>query len=227
VAQGNLPEALKNYRTVSPLPAAWRRPTPTTTAGSATCRWLMEKSAIHKFSDWPNREVPRLGAGVYTIWHKDGRFIYVGMSGRGITAATIPRNSPHGLYTRMHSHWTGRRSGDQFSVYVADRFVLPTLNPDDIASIVRGGHERDALVRIEVPRFCQPSRHHTGVAHTATVSSAPSATCCQSSRAPPNGSIRRGWLRTESGRQRKQGVQTGKGCPESGQRKPASHALMA
>jgi hypothetical protein len=107
----------------------------------------LAEGKAHKFSDWPNPEVPRFGAGVYTIWHKDGRFIYVGMSGKGITAATIPRNSPHGLYTRLHSHWAGRRSGDQFCVYVADRLVLPTLNQDDIASIACGHHEMDALVR--------------------------------------------------------------------------------
>jgi hypothetical protein len=100
-----------------------------------------------RFSDWPNIEVPRFGAGVYTIWHKDGRFIYVGMSGRGITRAAKPRNSPLGLYTRLHNHWGGRRSGDQFCVYIADRFVLPTLNRDDVAAIAPGRHEMDAFVR--------------------------------------------------------------------------------
>jgi hypothetical protein len=107
----------------------------------------LSEGNAHRFSDWPNPEVPRFGAGVYTIWHRDGRFIYVGMSGRGITAATPPRNSPHGLYTRLHSHWGGRRSGDQFCIYVADRFVLPTLSREDIASIASGRHEMDALVR--------------------------------------------------------------------------------
>jgi hypothetical protein len=37
---------------------------------------------LHLFSHWPNPAVPKFGAGVYTIWHKDGRFIYVGMSER-------------------------------------------------------------------------------------------------------------------------------------------------
>jgi hypothetical protein len=101
----------------------------------------------YRFSEWPDPDVPRFGAGVYTIWHTDGRFIYVGMSGRGITADTIPRNSPHGLYTRLHSHWSGRRSGDQFCVYVADRFVLPALSQEDIAAIASGRHELDAFVR--------------------------------------------------------------------------------
>jgi hypothetical protein len=85
------------------------------------------------FANWPDPAVPTFGAGVYTVWHKDGRLIYVGMSGRGITAGTIQRNTPQGIYTRLHSHASGRRSGDQFCVYVADRLVLPMLSQDDIA----------------------------------------------------------------------------------------------
>jgi hypothetical protein len=99
------------------------------------------------FANWPDPAVPTFGAGVYTIWHKDGRFIYVGMSGRGITAGTIQRNTPQGIYTRLHSHASGRRSGDQFCVYVADRLVLPTLSQEDITAIGSGRHQMDAFVR--------------------------------------------------------------------------------
>jgi hypothetical protein len=99
------------------------------------------------FSEWPNPTVPTFGAGVYAIWHNDGRFIYVGMSGRGITAETVHRNTPQGIYTRLQSHASGRRSGDQFCVYVADRLVLPILSSDDIASIASGRHQMDAFVR--------------------------------------------------------------------------------
>jgi hypothetical protein len=103
--------------------------------------------AAHPFSGWPNPSVPTFGAGVYTIWHTDGRFIYVGMSGRGITIDTERRPKPHGIYTRLHSHAGGRRSGDQFCVYVADRLVLPTLSAEEIASIALGRHTMDAFVR--------------------------------------------------------------------------------
>jgi hypothetical protein len=101
----------------------------------------------YSFADWPNRNVPRFGAGVYTIWRADGRFIYVGMSGRGITGQTAIRNSPLGLYTRLASHASGRRSGDQFCVYVADRLVLQALSQADIAAISSGEHQMDAFVR--------------------------------------------------------------------------------
>ena len=97
---------------------------------------------IYRFADWPNPSVPVFGAGVYTIWHSDGRFIYVGMSGRGMTPDTKRRNTPQGIYTRLKSHSSGRRSGDQFCVYVADRLVLPSLSQEDIASIASG---REAL----------------------------------------------------------------------------------
>jgi hypothetical protein len=52
----------------------------------------------YSFADWPNPAVSVFGAGVYTVWHNDGRFIYVGMSGRGMTAETIRRNTPQGIY---------------------------------------------------------------------------------------------------------------------------------
>ena len=81
------------------------------------------------------------------IWHNDGRFIYVGMSGRGITADTIHRNTPQGIYTCLQSHASGRRSGDQFCVYVADRLVLPSLSQDDIVAIASGRHQMDVFVR--------------------------------------------------------------------------------
>jgi hypothetical protein len=105
------------------------------------------RGTTHSFASWPNPSVPAFGAGVYTIWHNDGRFIYVGMSGRGITADTARRNTPQGIYTRLQSHASGRRSGDQFCVYVADRLVLPTLAQEDITAIASGRHQMDAFVR--------------------------------------------------------------------------------
>src|SRR5215471_5620178 len=52
-------------------------------------------------------------------------------------------NTPFGLYTRLHSHASGRRSGDQFCVYVADRLVLPSLSQEEIASIASARHQMD------------------------------------------------------------------------------------
>ena len=108
----------------------------------------LSSGPAYSFAAWPNPAVPVFGAGVYTIWHNDGRrFVYVGMSGRGITAETTRRNTPQGIYTRLQSHASGRRSGDQFYVYVADRLVLPTLAQEDITAIASGRHQMDAFVR--------------------------------------------------------------------------------
>jgi len=106
----------------------------------------LSRGPVYLFADWPNIAVSTFGAGVYTIWHSDGRFIYVGMSGRGITTETIRRNTPQGIYTRLQSHASGRRSGDQFCVYVADRLGLPALSEDDITAIASGRHQMDAFV---------------------------------------------------------------------------------
>src|SRR5690348_7801599 len=94
------------------------------------------------FADWPSDQVPRRAAGVYTIWRKD-EFIYVGMSGRGAQredfVAEVGRASQaKGLWTRLNSHASGRRAGDQFNVYVCDRFIVPVLTPDQQCRIGQG-----------------------------------------------------------------------------------------
>src|SRR5262245_47671871 len=96
----------------------------------------LESGPLYLFRDWPNRNIPQVAAGVYTIWRGDS-LIYVGMAGRGLTSEQIDtfradsaRNK--GLFSRLGSHAAGRRSGDQFCVYVADRLVLPTLSPQSI-----------------------------------------------------------------------------------------------
>jgi hypothetical protein len=102
------------------------------------------------FSAWPDSRVPRVAAGVYTVW-RDEQFIYVGMAGRGLDErgmlAHALNGARKGLADRLNSHASGRRSGDQFCVYVADRIVLPALTPDEIALISRGELSLDAKVR--------------------------------------------------------------------------------
>jgi hypothetical protein len=110
----------------------------------------LQGGQLYSFRDWPNRAVPQLAAGVYTIWRED-ELIYVGMAGRSLTADHIAAGQAKakqgGLFSRLGSHASGRRSGDQFCVYVADRLVLPSLTPDEIAAIGSGRHSLDALVR--------------------------------------------------------------------------------
>ena len=110
----------------------------------------LENGHPHRFADWPNPAVPKASAGVYTIW--DGRqFIYVGMAGRGMNA--IPDEAPDdprkakGLWTRLNSHASGRRSGDQFCVYICDRFVVPALTPGELSRLAEGQLRLDESTR--------------------------------------------------------------------------------
>jgi hypothetical protein len=111
----------------------------------------LESGPVYYFRDWPNPLVPQISAGVYTIWQEDS-FIYVGMAGRSLSAEDITkhRNNPSkaiGLFSRLNMHALGRRSGDQFCVYVSDRLVLPRLSPAEISSIAAGKLRLDNLVK--------------------------------------------------------------------------------
>lgn len=106
---------------------------------------------VYLFREWPNPTVPKVAAGVYTIW-RGSELIYTGMSGRGLTKEAISLHreaglKSRGLYSRLSSHWAGRRSGDQFCVYVADRLVLQTLTGGEIEEIAAGRLSMDKLVR--------------------------------------------------------------------------------
>lgn len=115
----------------------------------------LPKGRTYRFCDWPNSAVPPVAAGVYTIWHGDA-FLYVGMAGRSLTAERAAAGRPtkrSGLFSRLGSHAGGRRSGDQFCVYVADRLVLPTLSNEDLAAISNGKRSLDALVRTYIHTY--------------------------------------------------------------------------
>jgi hypothetical protein len=101
----------------------------------------LREGASHPFSAFRTLGdiVPAVGAGAYTIWDEAGSLVYVGIAGR----------NPHGtgLASRLRSHASGRRSGDQFCVYVADHYVLPELTRKEIADIRDSRLSMDVLVR--------------------------------------------------------------------------------
>jgi hypothetical protein len=110
----------------------------------------LEFGEAHRFADWPNPAVPTASAGIYTIWD-GGQLIYVGMAGRGM--GTISGEAPDepkrakGLWTRLNSHASGRRSGDQFCVYICDRFVVPALTPGELNQLAQGQLRLDETIR--------------------------------------------------------------------------------
>jgi len=106
----------------------------------------MNFSQRYKFSDWPNREIPLIAAGVYAIWHDD-KLIYCGMSGRKIEKAVKDNKNKYGLITRLNSHAQGRLSGNQFCVYVANRLVIPTLSINDLSKFATGEYKLDYMTK--------------------------------------------------------------------------------
>lgn len=52
-----------------------------------------------------------------------------------------------GLWTRLNAHASGRRSGDQFCIYVGDRFVVPELSPLQQQQLAAGILSLDSLIR--------------------------------------------------------------------------------
>jgi hypothetical protein len=111
----------------------------------------LDAGPLFRFADWPNAQVPRRAAGVYTIWRGED-FIYVGMSGRGaqredLVAVPGRHSAPKGLWTRLNSHASGRRSGDQFNVYVCDRFIVPVLTLGQQRDIGAGHLLLDQMTR--------------------------------------------------------------------------------
>ena len=74
------------------------------------------------------------------------------MSGRGaqredFVAAPGQRSQAKGLWTRLNSHASGRRSGDQFNLYVCDRFIVPFLTAIQRREIGQGRLLLDQLTR--------------------------------------------------------------------------------
>ena len=106
----------------------------------------IEFSARFRFADWPNKEIPSVSAGVYAIWN-GAELIYCGMSGREIEKAIEQRKKTYGLVTRINSHASGRLSGDQFCVYVANRLVIPQLTSEDLPKFGTGELKLDMLTK--------------------------------------------------------------------------------
>ena len=98
------------------------------------------------FTLWPDPDIPRVAAGVYAIW-EGSTLVYCGMSGRQFEKAITASPQKYGLYTRLASHASGRLSGDQFCVYVANRLVIPTIKAEQIPDFASGSLRLDSLTR--------------------------------------------------------------------------------
>lgn len=106
---------------------------------------------LYKFSDWPNPAIPAVAAGVYAIWESK-TLIYCGMSGREIEKAIASNKKSYGIVNRLHSHASGRLSGDQFCVYVANRIVIPSLSPEQFPKFKSGELNLDKLTKLYIQK---------------------------------------------------------------------------
>jgi hypothetical protein len=107
----------------------------------------LQTGALHRFSDRPHPDIPPFAAGVYAVWLDGSVFAYAGMAGRSIMPGTADNGKRSGLASRLASHASGRRSGDQFCVYVADRLVMPVLTRGEIEAIAAGCASFDKRLR--------------------------------------------------------------------------------
>ena len=73
------------------------------------------------FSENPRKLIPKNGSIIYSVWDDNEQFIYIGISG---LQKSLEKRNP---LSRMISHASGVRSGDQFCVYIHDFFVIPNL----------------------------------------------------------------------------------------------------
>jgi len=112
---------------------------------------LLESDPLYSFAEWPIPTLPNVAAGIYAIW-KETEFVYVGIAGHGWSETKIAKMREEGernkgLRQRLQSHRNGRRGGDQFCLYVFDRFVLPNLSPEQISAAASGVGIMDQLTQ--------------------------------------------------------------------------------
>ena len=93
----------------------------------------LNQQPVHRFADWSNKDVPKGKPGVYLIY-QECRWVYIGMSFKN-------------LQSRLSQHASGRRSGDQFCVYVGDRLVMPKLGIDQMKGVFSGEYSLDDAIR--------------------------------------------------------------------------------
>ena len=96
------------------------------------------------------------------------------MSGRGFEKAVAAVRVRLGLVTRLASHASGRLSGDQFCVYLANRLVIPSLKPEQLTEFATGALNLDVLTKRFIndgsnisSRLFRPALKHTPSRSTA------------------------------------------------------------
>jgi len=69
------------------------------------------------------------------------------MAGREFDKSVTAGRVKVGLVNRLGMHANGRLSGNQFCVYVANRFVIPSLKPEQLPLFASGELNLDKLTK--------------------------------------------------------------------------------
>jgi hypothetical protein len=68
------------------------------------------------------KHIPEYGSILYTVFLDQKEFIYVGIG--GLSGKSAKERNPR---SRIIQHSQGRRSGDQFCIYIQDFYVIPSI----------------------------------------------------------------------------------------------------
>ena len=66
--------------------------------------------------------IPSFGSIIYTVFLDRSEYIYVGIG--GLSGKSAKERNPR---SRIIQHAQGRRSGDQFCIYIQDFYVIPSI----------------------------------------------------------------------------------------------------
>jgi len=66
--------------------------------------------------------IPSFGSIIYTVFLDQTEYIYVGIG--GLSGKSVQDRNPR---SRIIQHDQGRRSGDQFCIYIQDFYVIPSI----------------------------------------------------------------------------------------------------
>ncbi len=78
--------------------------------------------SLRPFNSESLKEIPAYGSILYAVFLDRKEFIYVGIG--GLSGKTVQERNPR---SRILQHTQGRRSGDQFCIYIQDFFVIPAI----------------------------------------------------------------------------------------------------
>jgi hypothetical protein len=77
---------------------------------------------LQQFNTKNINHIPSFGSIIYTVFLDQTEFIYVGIG--GLSGKSAQDRNPR---SRIIQHAQGRRSGDQFCIYIQDFYVIPSI----------------------------------------------------------------------------------------------------